>query len=135
MNVYITKLNGLPMQDISQYKQRMIAEIGHQLVFREMGIYRYNRTNESKESLSRRLDGIIAGIDWGNDVVICQLPTGNGFKYEWELVSRLKMYQIKVIIFIHDAEVLIRESHRGELKERIRLYNRAVSCDAPIFIG
>ena len=46
MNVYITKLNGLPMHDISQYIQRMTAEIGHQLGFREMGIYRYNGEGE-----------------------------------------------------------------------------------------
>lgn len=63
MNVYITKLNGLPLQDTSQYIQRMTAEIGHQLGFREMGIYCYNGANESKESLSGRIDGIIAGIE------------------------------------------------------------------------
>ncbi len=110
MNVYITKLNGLPLQDISQYMQRMTAEIGHQLGFREMGIYRYNGAGESKESLNARLDGIIAGIDLGNDVVICQFPTGNGFKYEWELVKRLKMYQSKVIIFIHDVGVVVQKT-------------------------
>ncbi len=125
MNVYITKLNGLPMQDISQYKQRMTAEIGHQLGFREMGIYRYNGVGESKESLSSRLDGIIAGIDWGNDVVICQFPTGNGFRYEWELVNRLKMYQSKVVIFIHNIEGLVKEANRSKLTETVRLYNQA----------
>lgn len=125
MNVYITKLNGLPMQDISQYKQRMTAEIGHQLGFREMGIYRYNGAGESKESLSGRLDGIIAGIDWGNDVVICQFPTGNGLRYEWELVNRLKMYQSKVVIFIHNIEGLAKEANRSKLTETVRLYNQA----------
>ena len=78
MNIYITKLNGLPLQDIAQYKQRMTAEIAHQLGCREMGVYRYNGATESQESLNGRLDGIIAGIEWGNDVVICQFPTGNG---------------------------------------------------------
>lgn len=41
MNVYITKLNGLPLRDTSQYIQRMTAEIAHQLGCREMGIYQY----------------------------------------------------------------------------------------------
>ncbi len=41
MNVYITKLNGLPLRDTSQYIQRMTTEIAHQLGCREMGIYRY----------------------------------------------------------------------------------------------
>ena len=125
MNVYITKLNGLPMHDISQYIQRMTAEIGHQLGFREMGIYRYNRAGESWESLSGRLDGIIAGIDMGKDVVICQFPTGNGIKYEWELIKRLRMYQSRIVIFIHEPETFYRKINQIMLNEAIRLYNHA----------
>ena len=125
MNVFITKLNGLPMQDTAQYIQRMTAEIAHQLGFREMGIYCYNGAKESRESLNARLDGIIAGIEWGNDVVICQFPTENGFKYEWELLKRMKMYQSKVVIFIHNAESLVQEANRTVLEETLRLYNQA----------
>ena len=125
MNIYITKLNGLPLQDIAQYKQRMTAEIAHQLGCREMGVYRYNGATESQESLNGRLDGIIAGIEWGNDVVICQFPTGNGFKYEWELVKRLKMYQSRVVIFIHDSKNLVTETERANVEQAIRLYNQA----------
>ncbi len=80
MNVYLTNLNGLLPQDSSQYIQRMTAEIAHPLGFREMGIFRYNGAEESEESLSGRIDGIIAGAEWNNDAVICQFPTGNGLK-------------------------------------------------------
>ena len=125
MNVYITKINGLPAQDTSQYVQRMTAEIGHQLGFREMGLYHYNRAGESNESLNARLDGIISGIVWGNDIVICQFPTGNGFKYEWELVKRLRMYQSRVIIFIHNVGNVVQKDNRVTLEETIRLYNQA----------
>ncbi len=125
MNVYITKLNGLPLRDTSQYIQRMTAEIAHQLGCREMGIYRYNGANESSDSLNGRLDGIIAGISWGEDVVICQFPTGNGFRYEWELVKRLKMYQSRVVIFLHDLAYLVKEANRVALEETIKLYNQA----------
>ena len=125
MNVYITKINGLPAQDTSQYVQRMTAEIGHQLGFREMGLYHYNRAGESNESLNARLDGIISGIVWGNDIVICQFPTGNGFKYEWELVKRLRMYQSRVIIFIHNVGNVVQKDNRVILEETIRLYNQA----------
>ncbi len=124
MNIYITKLNGLPLQDTSQYIQRMTAEIAHRLGCREMGIFRYNGANESRESLNGRLDGIIAGI-CGGDIVICQFPTGNGFRYEWELVRRLKVYQSRVVIFVHNAKILIRESNQMILEETIRLYNQA----------
>ena len=108
-----------------QYKQRMTAEIAHQLGCREMGIYCYDGRNESADSLNGRLDGIIAGIQWGEDVVICQFPTGNGFKFEWELVKRIRFYQCRVVIFIHDAEPMVREANRASLPETIRLYNQA----------
>lgn len=124
MNVYITKMNGAawnPLQD----RQWMTAEIAHQLGCREMGIYCYDGNAESVDSLNGRLDGIIAGLSWGEDVVVCQFPTGNSSRYEWELVNRLKVYQIKVIIFIHDLEALVCESGRAGLAEKIRLYNQA----------
>ena len=71
--------------------QHIVAEIARQLGCQEMGIYRYGADGESEESLSSRLDGIIAGINWG-DLVICQFPTGNGIRFERELVDRLKAY-------------------------------------------
>lgn len=49
-----------------------------------MGIYRYNGDNESEQSLSSRIDGIIAGINPG-DIIICQFPTGNGLRFEGKI--------------------------------------------------
>ncbi|MCI9076586.1 MAG: hypothetical protein HFH10_12490 [Dorea sp.] len=37
MNVYITKVNGLSLENPLQYKQWMTAKIAHRLDFREMG--------------------------------------------------------------------------------------------------
>ena len=115
MNVYITKLNGLDSKNEPQYIQWMTAEIAHQLGCREMGIYRYDGRNESEDSLNGRLDGIIAGIQWGEDIVVCQFPTGNGFKFEWELVQRIKFYRSRVVIFINDSESIVRDSNRTVL--------------------
>ena len=125
MNVYVTKMNGLYPDNLSQYKQQMIVRIAHQLGCREMGIYCYDGRNESADSLYGRLDGIIAGIQWGEDVVICQFPTGNGAKFEWELVKRIRFYQCRVVILIHDVEHIVSESNRASLPETIRLYNQA----------
>lgn len=131
MGVYITKTNGLSLENPLQYRQWMIAEIAHGLGCREMGILCYNGSAESDESLKSRIDGMIAGLSWGVDKVICQLPTGNGFRFEWELIDRLKIYQTQVIIFIQDTEAFIRESHPLEWKEKIRLYNRAAVLIVP----
>lgn len=125
MNVYLTKLNGLLPQDSSQYIQRMTAEIAHPLGFREMGIFRYNGAEESEESLSGRIDGIIAGAEWNNDAVICQFPTGNGLKYERKLIQRLRTYQIRVIIFLHDSKAFIQKSGQAASAETVGLYNQA----------
>ena len=80
MNIYITKINGLSLRNTFQYIQNMTVDIAHQIGCREMGIYRYNGNQESSESLNSRIDGIISGINQG-DIVICQLPTGNGFEF------------------------------------------------------
>ena len=107
MNVYITKVNGLSLWNTSQYRQWMTVEIAEQLGLREMGIFCYNGSNESFESLRSRIDGMIAGLSWGEDVVICQFPTGHGFKFEWELVSRLNLYRFRVVIFNNYPEAFI----------------------------
>ena len=125
MNVYITKVNGLSLWNTSQYRQWMTVEIAEQLGLREMGIFCYNGSNESFESLRSRIDGMIAGLSWGEDVVICQFPTGNGFKFEWELVSRLKLYRCRVVIFNNAPEAFICESDKDRLLETIKLYNQA----------
>lgn len=124
MNVYITKMNGAPWNPL-QNRQLMIAKIAHEMGCREMGIFCYNGSKESIESLKVRIDGIIAGLSWGVDIVICQFPTGNDLKFERELLNRLKIYQIRVVIFIHDADSIVRESNQEILSEKIRLYNLA----------
>ena len=124
MNVYITKMNGAPWNPF-QYRQWMTAEIAHGLSCREMGIFCYNGNAESEESLRIRLDGIVAGLSWGVDVVVCQFPTGNGQRFERELLNRLKVYQIRIIIFIENSEELVRESEQVRVSEWIGLYNQA----------
>lgn len=124
MNVYITKMNGAPWNPL-QYRQWTTAEIAHGLSCREMGIFCYNGNAESEESLRIRLDGIVAGLSWGVDVVVCQFPTGNGQRFERELLNRLKVYQIRIIIFIENSEELVRESEQVRVSEWIGLYNQA----------
>lgn len=125
MNVYITKVNGLSLWNTSQYVQWMIAEIADQIGCREMGIFCYDGSTESVESLRSRIDGIIAGLSWGEDVVVCQFPTGNGFRFEWELVSRLRLYRCRIVIFINDPASLVCKSNSDEITKTIGLYNQA----------
>lgn len=124
MKTYITRINGWGLRDRSHYMQHMVAETAYQIGCREMGIYRYDADNESYESLSSRMDGIIAGINRG-DIVICQFPTGNGRRFERELVNHLKAYGGWIAIYIHEMEALAREEKKGQVGEIIGLYNLA----------
>ena len=124
MNVYITKINGMSDRSTEQYAQQMTMDIAHSLGIREMGIYRYYADGESAENRARRLDGIIAGIGAG-DIVICQFPTGNGLEFERALVRHIKAYHGRIVIFIHDLEVVMYEDRRSMLGDTVRLYNEA----------
>lgn len=124
MNVYITKLNGMSFTSTEQYAQHMAADIAHSLGIREMGIYRYYAEAESTENRTRRFDGIIAGINAG-DIVICQFPTWNGLSFERALVRHIKAYHGRIIIFIHDVEALMSDTHHKDLQDTVELYNEA----------
>ncbi len=123
--MYITKINGGTITDTAQYAQHQTAEIAHQLGYREMGIYRYNADAERNEILSARLDGIIAGLRWNNDIVVCQFPSWNGTRFDLALVERIKTYRCRVIIFIQDVQALMFESNRYLLPALVDLYNQA----------
>lgn len=124
MSVYITRINGMALDDTEQYRQNMAAGIAHGLGIKEMGIYRYDGELESIESLNARVDGIIAGIQKG-DLVICQLPTGNGLKFEKALVSHVKAYGGRVAIFLHGLGGPSYKKGSAALREVISFYNRA----------
>ncbi len=128
MNVYITKLNGAG--GTLQFLQYMTAEIGHQLGFSEMGIYRYNANDEKPEERSVRFDGIIAGIQAG-DIVICQFHTWNGLRFERALVEHIRAYHGRIVIFIHSLEALMIRGSRFMLGETVELYNRAEALIVP----
>ncbi len=124
--LYITKTSGGIIEDTAQYAQQQTAEIAHQMGYREMGIYRYNADAERDEILSARLDGIIAGLTWRNkDIVVCQLPSWNGVRFDRRLVRRIKTYHCHVIIFIQDVQALMFESNQYLLPDLVDLYNQA----------
>ena len=132
MKTYITRINGRSWRDKAQYMQYMTAEIALQLDVREMGIYRYDADAESVERRSSRIDGIIAGMNRG-DIVICQFPTGNGLKFESELVDRIMAYGGRTAIFVHELEAFTYEDKQDSLQKTVRLYNRAEVLIVPTF--
>lgn len=132
MVVRITRLNGASMRETAMQMQCKTAEIAYRIGCREMGIYHYNAAAESNEILGSRLDGVIAGLQWG-DIVICQFPTWNGLRFERALVDRIKAYRGYVVIFIHDVVAMMFESNQYLLQEIIDLYNQAEVLIVPSY--
>ena len=71
-----------------------------------MGIYCYPVATDTPGELSRRLDGIIASLEY-EDVVFMQLPSGNGYAYESLLFHKIKAYRnTKLVLVIHDIDII-----------------------------
>lgn len=130
MKVFITCINGIGGPALAS--QEMVSDIAHQLGFKSMGIYCYDSSKESKESLSSRYDGIIAGISPG-DIVFFQHPTWHQLKFEEGLIGRIKAYGGRIVIVVHDVESLMFESSRFMLKMVAEIYNSAEVLVVPSY--
>ena len=97
-----------------------VAEIAEGIGFQKLYIYRYIDEQESSQSLLSRIDGITAGVAAG-DLIVYQYPSYNQFKFEKTFVTRLKQRGARVVLLIHDSELLRDNSF---LKE-IDLFNHA----------
>lgn len=124
MRVHITNLYGIG--GTAAKAQHMIADIAKKnLNYNELGIYRYPVNSDSPEMLRTRMDGIVAAVSSG-DIVMLQLPTWNGIKFEETLVTHLNAYSgLKKIFFIHDIPPLMIRDELKDLERHIAFYNRA----------
>lgn len=130
MRVYITNINGQSGQSTAQLCQNMVTDVATTLGYRELGIYCYQMKVDSDEELSKRLDGIVAGIRHG-DVVIFQTPTWNTTAFDIRLMDKLKLYNVKIVIFIHDVVPLMFSGNFYLMEYTIDYYNKADVIIAP----
>lgn len=103
MKIHITNLYNFNKEDQLVQRQHKFADAGRSLGFYEMGIFSYPVETDTGSELSKRLDGIIAALET-DDVVIMQLPTRNGFRYEKLLINKIKSYKnTKIVLLVHEA--------------------------------
>lgn len=102
MNVHITNIYGFIQDQDLKKKQNLYADAGHALGFKEMGIFNFDVSTDTENELSKRLDGIISSLQF-NDLVFVQLPTGNGEYYDNLLINKLRAYNTKVCILLHQT--------------------------------
>lgn len=100
MNVHITNIYGFIQDQELKKKQNIYADAAHVLGFKEMGIFNFDVSTDTENELSKRIDGIISSLQF-NDLVFVQLPTGNGEYYDNLLINKIKAYNTKVCILLH----------------------------------
>ncbi|MGV3303628.1 sugar transferase [Streptococcus suis] len=130
MRVYITNLNGHASSSTAQICQNMVTDVATTLGYRELAIHAYRMDADTPEELSKRLDGVIAGLRHG-DVVIFQTPTWNTTAFDEKLMAKLRAYQIKIVIFIHDVVPLMFAGNYYLMDRTIAYYNQADVIVAP----
>lgn len=100
MNVHITNIYGFIHDQNLRKKQNLYADAAHALGFKEMGIFNFDVSTDTENELSKRIDGIISSLQF-NDLVFVQLPTGNGGHYDSLLINKIKAYNTKVCVLLH----------------------------------
>lgn len=102
MNVHITNIYGFIHDQDLRKKQNQFADAAHALGFKEMGIFNFDVSTDTENELSKRIDGIISSLQF-NDLVFVQLPTGNGEHYDNLLINKIKAYNTKVCVLLHET--------------------------------
>ena len=131
MKIHITNVYNFNIDDNNVKKQHAFANAARSLGFLEMGIFNYPVDTDTERELSTRLDGVIAGLEYG-DIVFMQLPTGNGFLYEQSLINKIKSYNnTKLVLVFHDMEYFLGLADMDLQVEYISLYKKADFIVAP----
>ena len=120
--VHITSLYGLG--GIAGEAQKRATEAAKQLGFNELAIFKYDDLVDSPSELSKRIDGIIAGLEIG-DTVIFQSPVWISPNFENRFIDKIRLYQGNVAIFVNDVVPMMFEGNKVLLPDFIEIYNKA----------
>lgn len=126
---YITNTKGLIGSPVIQ-RQSILTQQATKLGILPLSIYYYPVNSDSDGELSSRLDGILSGLSF-DDNVILQLPTMLGDRYEQELIQKINIFRqssaTKLIIAIHDV-IMDKDKLTRMIK---RYYNQADALILP----
>lgn len=129
MSIYITKVCGLG--GIAGKGQQLVANEAKKLGIEEIRIPYYDYFSESREELSKRIDGILTGIS-ENDTVILQSPTWNYPNFDSALIGHLKAIDnLQLVIFVHDIRAMMFPIEAESMPFYVELFNIADSLIVP----
>ncbi|MDO4635069.1 MAG: sugar transferase [Streptococcus sp.] len=124
MRIHFTNLYGMARESVVLMAQNTSMEVAKGLGANELSIFFYDHSNEPWPSKSARFDGIIAGLTFG-DVVFFQSPSWNDNEWDTAFIARLKAYQAKLVMFIHDIPPMMFAQNAFLLPTYIEMYNQA----------
>ncbi len=125
MKVFITNIYHMDPNGAQSIAQNHITKTALSMGFHEMPIFHYTVETDSPEMLRTRIDGILAGVQEG-DVVIIQTPTWNQMTFEYTLVQRLRRYRdVKIALWVHDFTPMEFDGQLSHVPEAIEYYNQA----------
>ena len=119
---HITSLYGIG--GIAGVAQKRVVEAAKQLGINELAIFTYDDLTDSPSELTKRIDGILAGMEMGDNVIF-QSPVWISSKFEKRFIDKVKLYQGKVIIFINDVPPMMFVSNEVLMPNFIEVYNKA----------
>ena len=123
MKIHITTLNN--MGGTATQAHRRVLKIAQSIGCHEMGMAKYHLKPDFIKEIDKRLDGIIAPLNFG-DVVIFQYPSWIGPNYDECFVDKVKSYRdTKLIIFVQDVQKPMFNSEQSIMDIEIRIMNKA----------
>ena len=123
MKTHITTLNN--MAGTASLAHRRVLKVAQSIGCHEMGLSFYTLKPDYAKEIDKRLDGIIAPLNYG-DIVIFQYPSWIGVNYDESFVNKIKSYRdTKLIIFVQDIQKLMFDSEQAILDMEIKTLNKA----------
>lgn len=128
MRVHFTNLFGQSPRSVALIAQNDTMKIAKELGANELAIYFYDNSQESSGELNSRLDGIVAGVSYG-DIVFFQSPSWNSVAWDTSLLHKFRAVQTKLVMFIHDVPPIMFPSNYYLMPNYIEMYNL---CDVVV---
>lgn len=122
MRVHFTNLFGQSPRSVALIAQNDTMKIAKELGANELAIYFYDNSQESSGELNSRLDGIVAGVSYG-DIVFFQSPSWNSVAWDTSLIHKFRAVQTKLVMFIHDVPPIMFPSNYFLMPNYIEMYN------------
>lgn len=123
MKTHITTLNN--MSGTASLAHRRVLKIAQGLGCHEMGLSYYHLQPDFAKEIHKRLDGIIASLNYG-DIVIFQYPSWIGVNYDESFVDKIKSYRdTKLIIFVQDIQKIMFNVEQLIMDMEISTLNKA----------